>query len=203
MSEGPIFRFLPCALLVACACFAFSAEKTFKVGGTPTQQTVQVESETEVETFTAKTNKASGAIRFDPVKKTGSGSIRVEAATLDTGIAKRNEQLYGKEWLDVKKHPAIVFTATKVQHVKGDEYRVAGNFSMRGVTKAIAATASARYLRESEATRKAGLKGDVLQVKASFKILLADFGIKSPDAFITDFPNQVTVSVTLYAQTGL
>jgi polyisoprenoid-binding protein YceI len=182
---------------------AVGAEQTYKIGGTPAQRIVQVESDTEIETFTAKSSVVSGAIRFDPAKRTGSGKISVEARSLDTGIAKRNDQLHGPEFLDAAKFPAITFESTRVRWVKGDEYEVTGRFTLRGITKTVTATVLAKHLKASDATRKAGLKGDALQVKVTFKIMLAEFGIKSPQTYVTDFPNEVKVAMTVIAQTGL
>jgi polyisoprenoid-binding protein YceI len=202
-----IERAAQCLIALGLSTLVFgaspAAEKVFKVGGTPAQQTVQFENVSEVETFTGKTSKVTGTIKFDPAKGSGSGKIVVSAGSLDTGFEKRNEQLWSAEWLDIKKFPTIVFETTKVARVKGDEYKATGNFTLHGVKRSVTVPVSVKYLAASAATRRSGLKGDVLQVKATFAIKMTDFGIKIPSDLLADMSPDVKITVTVYAQTGL
>lgn len=191
------------ALTIGAVASSFAQPITFKVGaGRPSQQIALVESVTDFETFTARSDKVTGTVVFDPVRRTGSGKLSVSVASLDTGIATRDEHLRSSTWLDAEKYPTITFETTEVRHVRGDEYRVTGKFTLHGVTKTITVPVTAKYLKESDATRQAGFRGDVLQVKTTFKVNLSDYGITIPGPARGKVAETVTISVTAYAQSG-
>jgi polyisoprenoid-binding protein YceI len=176
---------------------------TFKIGGgTPAQQIATVESVTDFETFTGRSDDLKGSITFDPVAKTGSGKIQIGVASLDTGIPTRNQHLQSETWLDAAKFPSIVFESTSVKSLGGDKFAVTGKFTLHGVTKTITTNATVKYLKASDSTRKANFKGDVLQIKTSFKIKISDYGIKIAGPATGKVSDTVTISATAYAQSG-
>ncbi len=182
---------------------ALAGPITFKVGaGSRAQQFAQVESVTDLETFTGRTDKVTGSIVFDPAKRTGSGSIVVDVASLNTGIDLRDEHLRNPMWLDAAKHPNITFVTTSVRSTGGDKYRVTGNLTLHGVTKKITTTATVKYRVADETTKASGFKGDLLQTKTSFTVKLADFGIMVPQMARAKVSETVTISITLYGQSG-
>ena len=86
------FKTLAIASLLSLALIGSAQTKKFTVGGgSPTQQLAQVESQTELETFTGRTSSVSGVISYDPSKKTGNGKITIDVASIDTGISLRND----------------------------------------------------------------------------------------------------------------
>ncbi|MCW5938897.1 MAG: YceI family protein [Fimbriimonadaceae bacterium] len=176
--------------------------KTFKVGNSPTHQLVQVESVTELETFTGRTEKATGSITFDPTKRTGGGRITVDLASLDTGIPLRNDHMRSSGWLDTSSYPTAIFEVNSVQARANNQYSVTGKFTLRGVTKTVTTQATVRHMKASPQTEKAGFKGDVLQVRASFPVKLSDYGIKISGPATGKVAETVRVSVTFYGQTG-
>lgn len=182
---------------------AFGQPINFSVGsGSRAQQIAQAESVTDLETFTARTDKVTGRLSFDPSKRTGSGRIVIDASSLDTGIDLRDEHLRSPQWMDTGKFKEIVFQTTRVEFVRGTTYRVTGNLTMRGVTKVVTTTADVRHLKESAQTRSAGFKGDVLQVRTSFNVRLSDYGVQIPGPARGKVANSVRISVTVYGQSG-
>lgn len=194
------FSALAIALLAGSS---FAQSKKFQVGtGNPTQQLGTVESQSDFETFTGRTDKVTGTIMFDPVKKTGSGKIMVDVASISTGLDLRDEHMRSEGWLNAEKHANITFETTSVKFLKGDTYQVTGKFTMKGVTKTITTTATVKYAKESEKTKAARFKGDVLQVRTSFTVKLSDYGVKIPAQAAGKVSNTVTISVSAYGQTG-
>jgi polyisoprenoid-binding protein YceI len=195
------------SLLIA-ASFGLAAASvaqpmTFRIGaGNPTQQLAQVESATELETFTGRTDKVTGTLMFDPGKRTGSGRIVVDAKSIDTGIPLRNDHMQSGQWLGTEANPNITFETTRVQFVRGDQYRVTGRFTMKGVTKTVTTVATVRHQKATDATRKAGFKGDVLQVRANFTIKLSDYGITISGPATGKVANTVRIGLTVYGQSG-
>ena len=181
--------------------FASAQEKTFKVvdGRLAYRNLASVESETEFETFTGKTTAVTGSIKFDPKKKTGSGSVAVAVDGIDTGIPGRNDHLKGAQWLDAAKHPSIKFVTTSVRSLGGDKYQVKGKFTMKGVTKDITTTATLRYRAAGEATKAAGFDGDVAQILTRFNIKLSDYGVVIPAPAKGKVANDVSITLSAYA----
>lgn len=160
-----------------------------------------VESNTEFETFTGRTNNVSGSLIFNPKAHTGSGTIKVDLANIDTGIPARNGHMKSEGWLNTSKYPAATFQTTKVQWVKGESYRATGKFTLHGVTRVVSVPVTVKYRAESSATKQAGFKGDVLQTVARFTIKLSDFGIKIPGPAAGKVSNAVQLVVSSYATT--
>ena len=194
---------LSASVLAILAASAIAAEKTYKVGGgTPSQQIATVESVTDFETFTGRTHKVSGAIKFDKAARKISGKISIDVASIKTGIDLRDEHMRGAMWMDAAKYKSITFEATKAKHVKGNDWDLTGKFTMHGVTKTITIRATLKERGASKASKAAGFKGDVLQLKTKFKVKLSDYGVKIPGMAAPKVNDTVTISVTTYAQTG-
>ena len=194
---------LSASLLAVLAASAIAAEKTYKVGGgRPSQQIATVESVTDFETFTGRTHKVSGSIKFDKAARKISGKISIDVASIKTGIDLRDEHMQGPMWMDAAKYKSITFQVTKAKHVKGDDWDVTGKFTMHGVTKTITVRTTLKERGASETSRRAGFKGDVLQLKTKFKVKLSDYGIKIPGMAAAKVNDTVTISITTYAQTG-
>ena len=188
------------AIAPSASPIAQAAEKTFVVGksGMDARQIVVIESDTTFENFTARTAKVSGNLKFDPDKKTGSGKVTVDLASLDTGIPTRDEHMRSPQWLDVAKYPTATFEITGGKFVKGDEYNITGKFTLHGVTKTINVKARVRYAPESEKTKSNYFQGDVLQVQTKFNIKLSDYGIKIAPIAKDKVNNELTISFTAF-----
>lgn len=79
-----------------------------------------------------------GSIEFDPEKgELQKASARIEAASIDTREAKRDEHLRSPDFFDVEKYPALTFESTKVEKVGEQAYRVTGNLTIRDVTREV------------------------------------------------------------------
>lgn len=169
--------------LVFAAGIAGAQPITFKIGGNPAMQSFTVDSTADFEDFTGTTHAINGSVSFDPTKKTGSARLTINVASIKTGIDMRDDHMRSEQWLHTDKFGNAVFETTKVEHRGGNNYRVTGNLTLRGVTKVITTNATVRHMKESDSTRAARFKGDVLNVKTEFKIRLSDYGVKiSPQA---------------------
>ena len=66
--------------------------------------------------------------------------IAIEAASIDTNEPKRDAHLRSVDFLDGQTYPKITFKSTGVE-VKGKALKIAGDFTLRGVTRPITVTA--------------------------------------------------------------
>ena len=65
-------------------------------------------------------------------------SLRIDAASIDTGNADRDAHLRSGDFLDVETHPALTFASTEVEQLDEDVYRVTGDLTIKGVTREVA-----------------------------------------------------------------
>jgi polyisoprenoid-binding protein YceI len=64
-------------------------------------------------------------------------SIRIQAASIDTGVADRDTHLRSADFLDVEKYPEIVFVSTQVEQFDEEIFRVVGDLTIRDVTRPV------------------------------------------------------------------
>lgn len=166
------------------------------------RQSALISSKTDFEDFVGRTNKLQGTITFDPKAKTGTGTISLDGATIDTGIALRNEHMRGEYWLNFDKDPQVQFTASKVTHLKNNNYQVEGKLKLHGVTKMIRTVAEVKYLPASPTTASAGFKGDVISLKTKFNIKLSDYGVKIPEQAAAKVNNTLGIQISVIADSG-
>ncbi len=68
-------------------------------------------------------------------KISATGIIR--AGSIDTNQPQRDEHLRSPDFFDAEQFPEIRFESTSVEHVEGNRFRVAGELTIKGVTRAI------------------------------------------------------------------
>ncbi len=74
-----------------------------------------------------------GTVEFDEANPAASStSVSIDAKTINTSNAKRDEHLRNPDFFEVEKYPQITFTSTKVEDGK-----ITGNLTMHGVTKEV------------------------------------------------------------------
>jgi polyisoprenoid-binding protein YceI len=66
-------------------------------------------------------------------------SVRVEidAASVDTRNEQRDQHLRSADFFDVERFPSLVFEGRQVERVGADRYRVAGDLTIRDVTREV------------------------------------------------------------------
>jgi len=64
--------------------------------------------------------------------------ITIDAASVNTSHAKRDEHLRSADFFDVAKYPTITFVSKKIERTGKDTLKVIGDLTIRGVTKEIA-----------------------------------------------------------------
>ena len=152
---------------------------------------VTFKSSAPLEDIVGTSNTITGYLVFDPQNPAngGRGELSVPVASLKTGIPLRDGHLLGKAWFDAETYPDIKLTITDVKGVKElkasggfqtYDVTLVGEFSIRGKAKKMEIPGRLTYLKESEETKKK-MGGDLLAARATFSIILADFGIMGPE----------------------
>jgi len=80
--------------------------------------------------------KVSGKIVYDEADITKStAEITIDAASVNTRVAKRDEDLRSPNFLDVAKYPRITFKSKRVETAGNGMLKMTGDLTIHGVTK--------------------------------------------------------------------
>ncbi len=83
-------------------------------------------------------NVISGHLHIDESNPANSWvDAKADASTVNTRDEKRDGHLKSPDFFDVAQYPTITFKSTRVEHVGGENYKVAGELTMHGVTKPV------------------------------------------------------------------
>lgn len=78
-------------------------------------------------------NEYAGEVRFDPNNLAESKFLfKIETASIDTKIAKRDKHLQSADFFEADKYPQMIFESTKITAVGNGLYEVLGKFSVKG-----------------------------------------------------------------------
>jgi polyisoprenoid-binding protein YceI len=79
-----------------------------------------------------------GTLQIDDADPTTArGTITVQTGSLSTGFGARDTHLRSADFFDVERYPEILVTFEGVHPVKGDEYQVSADLTIRDVTRPI------------------------------------------------------------------
>jgi polyisoprenoid-binding protein YceI len=80
----------------------------------------------------------TGKLELDEADLTRSQlEVSIDASSIDTREEKRDIHLRSPDFLDVEKFPTITFKSTQIARTGDDEYRVAGDLTIHGVTRPV------------------------------------------------------------------
>lgn len=81
--------------------------------------------------------RSSGVFHIAERPEDSSVEVTIEAASIDTTHDVADEHLRGQEYLDVETYPTLTFRSTGVRHLDGDRWEVAGDLTIRDITRPI------------------------------------------------------------------
>jgi polyisoprenoid-binding protein YceI len=62
-------------------------------------------------------------------------SVRVDTASVDTGVAQRDAHLRSADFFDADEHPQMMFESRRIESKGGGRWQVTGDLSIRGITR--------------------------------------------------------------------
>ncbi|MFQ5845001.1 MAG: YceI family protein [Planctomycetota bacterium] len=98
--------------------------------------------------------------------------VTVQAQSVDTHSAKRDQHLRSPDFFSAKQYPLITFKGTRFTKAGDGRYEVAGDLSVHGVTKQIAVT-----VEHTGTGPGMGGKGTLAGFEATFDLQRSDFGM--------------------------
>ncbi|MGR9088334.1 MAG: YceI family protein, partial [Gammaproteobacteria bacterium] len=80
-------------------------------------------------------NETAGTVMLDPKAGTGSVQIRINTASISTGLADLEKHLRSPDFFDAERYPEITFTSDRLTFKDEVLTAVDGNLSLHGVTR--------------------------------------------------------------------
>jgi polyisoprenoid-binding protein YceI len=203
-----IIKTLVMSLLIITAAFAggfdidSKGEQTFSFKDKVGRNQATFFSTTPLEDITGMSSDVWGSVSFniEDVENTLTGEVLISTASLKSGIGLRDEHIRSADWLDAEQFPTISFNikeVTGIEKIEGNKLKVnvLGEFTVHGVTNEVESEVTLVYLEESEMT-KMRMPGDLLGVRASFDIKLADYGVEHM-ALGKKVSNEIAINVNI------
>ncbi|MDD5330378.1 MAG: YceI family protein [Sulfuricella sp.] len=79
----------------------------------------------------------AGKIALDAANKSGSISVIIDAASIDTGLPDLEKHLRSDDFFDVEKYPTITFVSNKLRFSDGKLVGADGEFTLHGITRPV------------------------------------------------------------------
>jgi polyisoprenoid-binding protein YceI len=79
----------------------------------------------------------AGAVHVGATPAETTAELTIEAASVESGFADRDNHLRSGDWFDVDHHPQIIVRAHSLRHVAGQMWAATADLTIRGITRAI------------------------------------------------------------------
>jgi polyisoprenoid-binding protein YceI len=126
-------------LTVTCG-MALAAPKTYEVDPRHSFPSFEADHFGGLSVWRGKFTGSSGKIVLDREAKTGSVDIRIDAASVQTGVADLDKHLKSPEFFDVEKFPHATYKGTLAGFKDGAPSEVRGELTLHGVTRPVTLT---------------------------------------------------------------
>jgi polyisoprenoid-binding protein YceI len=122
----------------------------------------------------------SGTVELDEADIARSRvDVQIDASSIDTGNAQRDEHLRSGDFFDVQQFPSLRFSSRRVEAVSDERLRVVGDLSLHGVTREVTLDVErGGQAKDPWGNRRAGFA-------ATTSILRSDFGLSWNQALET------------------
>ena len=126
-----------------------------------------------ISTVRGEFHGVNGAVHYDP-KRPADATVEatIDCRTLNTGVAKRDEQMKGPDFFDTKLYPMMKFRSTRVQKAGPGKLKVTGDLTINAITRQVVLDVDgpSRPVKDAQGREKIGLS-------AATKINRKDFAI--------------------------
>ena len=148
-----------------------------------------------VATVRGEFGKMSGQIGFDGSNFAAvQAEAVIDATTISTREAKRDDHLKSPDFFDVAKYPTITFKSKRAEPAGANAFRLVGDLAMRGVTREVTLDVKAT-------DQVKGVRGETrIGAQATTKLNRKDFGVswnRALDSGGVVVGDEVTVTIDL------
>ena len=139
--------------------------------------------------------KVSGTVQYDPADVTKSAiDVSIDAASVDSRVEMRDNDLRGPHFLDVKQFPQITFKSKRIERAGDGKLKAIGDLTLHGVTKEVTLDV------DGPSAPMKDPRGNLhIGASATATINRSDYGVSSMTAMIGSDVN-ITIDVELVKQ---
>jgi polyisoprenoid-binding protein YceI len=141
-----------------------------------------------VSTVRGAFTKVSGSANFDAADPSkGSLDATIEAASVDTRVEMRDNDLRSPNFLDVQKFPTITFRSKQIKAAGSGKLQITGDLTIHGVTKEVILDVDGPTgpIKDPMGNQRIG-------ASATTKIIRQDFGVNGAPAIVG---NEITITI--------
>jgi polyisoprenoid-binding protein YceI len=180
----------PAAAAEPATPVAPAAAQTWRVDGVHSSIVFRVK-HMGVANFYGTFGQFGGSIVLDEEDpSTSSVELTVQADSVDTRNAKRDQHAMSPDFLNAKEFPEISFKSTRIAAAGEGQWTLEGELTLHGVTQPVSATAELTGMVE-------GGKGGLAGFESRFEFKRSDFGM---DNLLDALGDEVGVIVSLEVQ---
>ncbi len=125
-------------------------------------------------TMHGRFDNSSGKVTLDRAAKSGSVDIAIDAASVSTGFAKRDEHLKSPDFFNAVEYPSMTYKSSSMKFKGDDPVSVEGNLTLLGVTKPVTLSIDAFKCGPNPMNKK-----EECGAAATAQIKRSDFGMKA------------------------
>jgi len=141
-----------------------------------------------VSTVRGAFTKVSGSAKYDPSDPSKTSlDATIEAASVDTRVEMRDNDLRSPNFLDVQKYPTITFHSKQVKAATAGRLQIVGDLTIHGVTKEVTLDVDG-----PSAPMKDPWGNQRIGASASTKINRKDFGVNGAPGVVGD---DITITI--------
>ena len=190
--------------LSLCGSLALAAPRTFDFKDPKGVNNAVFKLDAPLEAISGTASGISGTVAFDPENPSATkGKIIVAASSLHVGNPTMKEHLHSDKWMDAARYPEISFEVSEIQNSATAENitaaNVIGTLTLKGVSKKVTLPVKFTYLKDKLKARFPKLEGDLLVMRANFKVKRSDYGINA-GMFEDKVSDEIEVSLSLAGQ---
>jgi len=177
-------------VLLACTSLAAAETQTWQIDPNHTASQFSVR-HLGISTVRGQFMKTSGTVVYDSgdVAKTQI-EVTIDAASVDTRVQMRDNDLRSDHFLDVAKYPTITFKSKKTESAGPGKLKVTGDLTIHGLTKEVILEV------EGPSHPTPAMGGIRMGAEATTKINRKDFGVNGAPGAVGD-EIQITLDVEL------
>jgi polyisoprenoid-binding protein YceI len=130
--------------------------------------------------------RSSGTLIYDPVTRSGSVEVRIEAASMISSTVKAEATARGRDFFNVERYPFITFSAANFTFDSDRLRTVDGALTLVGITKPVTLV-----------IRSAHCEPLVCRAEGEVEVQRSMFGMKAWSRMVSD---EVTIRISLVAR---
>ena len=165
-------RILTAVVLSAVPGLVLAAPVAYELDPTHTYPSFEADHLGGLSTWRGKFNRSSGRVVIDREARTGSVEVSIDVRSIDFGNDELNAHALTPEMFDAARYPAATFKGAISGWSADRPASVAGELTLRGVTRPVTLTVNAFHCRPHPMAKKEVCGADAV---ASFN--RADFGL--------------------------